>query len=825
MLTPSTMASWPSHPICVDTVDTLSVDNVQEAPETEDNFLSILSTHLSLLGDALGKPECGGSSDLAIALLSSRTAIARALGDSTKRSAGPRATSLPTPKLESESRPGTATGDRSTKNLCSMSTIESEEFLPHSNSQNSQSIVKKPPAPAAVKLPWAETPMDAPAVLDVDSGTNKDRSPVTLVGSKVFSRSPTVTFRTAHSEHDEDMGALLHTPDDINNYRSLRDAATALKDCSNRESQNDSLVEEIVDNEVAETASMPLEEVKDVQAEKRSSCPKDILAQKRSASPTNGLETQNGRSRETKETHENHHDIKTYDDRLRELGSDTIMEMGWFSEESNQKGYFHEVVKGRCFEVFFAFLIVANAGYIAYDTDWQVKHPTDKPPLSHQIIDVSFLCVFTIEVIIRGIADGSDFLSAENDDRPWNLFDVLVIVSSWVDEILYLLEASGSISMSALRVLRVLRLMRVVRVVRVVRFFRDLRVMVFGIMNSMRTLSWAVLLLMLIIFVFAVTLVQAVAEELSEAEPSEQIVDDLLHLYGSLLRAIYTLYCSVCGGLDWDDAAGPLMEFNVFLGFLFCVYVALAVLCVLNIVTGLFVENASKMITRDEDHMLLEELEHRKHWLEDCKRLFHSADNNNDCKIDLEEFTSMVKNVKMQAKLRHLGIELNEANHENVFRLLDVDGDGNVDLEEFVASLQQLEGGARAIDLVYLMRDMRAVRRQLQALSDEFGLPAPRKSSRVSTFGPPKMMAMESVESNPREKSSMSRFTMGGKMSMWRPLGSTKSTLSTKMGKKKKRGNFLGNTKDLHSSEEDGSIRKSSSSPRMRAVASGRKAR
>jgi hypothetical protein len=544
---------------------------------------------------------------------------------------------------------------------------------------------------------WAKTPSEPPAFLEVESNVKIGRNPITIVGSKAFNTAPsTVTFRAEDSEIDNDVGShtsgdLLNSPDDVTSFR-LRDAASALKGVYD-----------------------VCEEMKD-----------DRLDPKMADQPE--------RTESSAQFSVFHHDSlddpcrsaamssKTYDmdDRVH------MMELGFFDDdEFENKGWFYECVKGRSFEMFFACLIVVNAGYIAYDTDWQVKNPiqSDKPPASHEAVSLIFLAAFTGELILRAAADRSEYLKEGNEDRPWNVFDLIVIITSWIDETLYLMQSSDIMSTSALRILRVLRLMRVVRVVRVVRFFRDLRVMVFGILNSMKTLSWAVLLLMLIIFVFAVTLVQSVAEELKkEAEDGNTFDDDLLHLYGSLFRAIYTLYCSVCGGLDWDDAAGPLMKFNSFLAVLFCIYVALAVLCVLNIVTGLFVENASKMITRDEDHMLLEELEYRKLWLEDCKKVFHAADVKRDGKIDLDEFQAMVQNVKMQAKLRHLGIELNEANCNNVFKLLDIDGDGNVDLEEFVTSLQQIEGGARALDLMHLMRDMRAMRKDVAAMSEKFGL-------------------------------------------------------------------------------------------------------
>merc|ERR1711862_130553 len=110
----------------------------------------------------------------------------------------------------------------------------------------------------------------------------------------------------------------------------------------------------------------------------------------------------------------------------------------------------------------------------------------------------------------------------------------------------------------------------------------------------------------------------------------------LLEYYDSILRTMFTLFMCICGGVDWHDAVEPLVGIDPVLGFIFCLYVAFAMFCVLNIITGIFIESANKMAMQDDDHILLEELETRKEWHADVMRLFKKVDRDGDQLLNWE---------------------------------------------------------------------------------------------------------------------------------------------------------------------------------------------
>eukprot|EP00898_Chlorokybus_atmophyticus_P002708 jgi/Chlat1/3438/Chrsp23S03822 len=80
----------------------------------------------------------------------------------------------------------------------------------------------------------------------------------------------------------------------------------------------------------------------------------------------------------------------------------------------------------------------------------------------------------------------------------WNIFDMVIILSSFLDYLQYLASVIGNLNPKVFRVLRVLRALRALRALRVLRtitFFRSLQMIVQTLLKSIPALSSIVLLL------------------------------------------------------------------------------------------------------------------------------------------------------------------------------------------------------------------------------------------------------------------------------------------------------------------------------------------
>jgi hypothetical protein len=195
----------------------------------------------------------------------------------------------------------------------------------------------------------------------------------------------------------------------------------------------------------------------------------------------------------------------------------------------------------------------------------------------------------------------------------------------------------------------------------------------------------------------------------------------MLEYFDSLPKAIYTLYLSIVGGIDWADAAHPLMELSIFLGLLFCAYIAFAVLCVLNIITGVFVENANRITAQDAEMVMMEQMEQRQAWYEEVKELFDAADRDKTGYLDKHEFSKKMEDLKMQAWFRKIGVHVESYSANGLFKLLDFDGDGKLDMDEFAMALQQVHGHARSIDVARVSREVKLIRKELKDLGANCG--------------------------------------------------------------------------------------------------------
>lgn len=284
----------------------------------------------------------------------------------------------------------------------------------------------------------------------------------------------------------------------------------------------------------------------------------------------------------------------------------------------------------------------------------------------------------------------------------WNVFDSLVVLAQIAEEVLNVISLNSSSNLpnfSFMRVLRVLRLIRIVRLVRILRFIGELRTLVTSIMSSLKSLAWTVVLLFLIIYSVSVYLTQVVVDHSYESS--------LDTFYGDLLMSMLTLFQSVTGGLDWNDALRPLTdEIHPMLALVLGVYIAFTVLAVMNVVTGVFVESA--LLSANHDQAM--------YMVNNMRELFLKANDGNPCgSMVWEKFKTLLGTKQMRDFFKAIDVDMNVHAAHSIFQLLDMDKSGSIELDEFVTGCSRLRGQARALDInvmLYEMREMSSTMRR-----------------------------------------------------------------------------------------------------------------
>jgi len=153
-----------------------------------------------------------------------------------------------------------------------------------------------------------------------------------------------------------------------------------------------------------------------------------------------------------------------------------------------------------------------------------------------------------------------------------------------------------------------------------------------------------------------------------------------------------------------------MLEIGVVYGLLFLVYVAVMFFALLNIVTGIFVNDAVEMAQLDRDVMMRFEQDNRRHVMKSLEGIFAQIDKGTGL-VTLEDFSASLERPHIAALLSHLQLEISDA--VSLFKALDVDGSEGLEMEEFVMGCLQIRGQAKTVDMVTLMRENKRLMKKL----------------------------------------------------------------------------------------------------------------
>jgi len=364
------------------------------------------------------------------------------------------------------------------------------------------------------------------------------------------------------------------------------------------------------------------------------------------------------------------------------------------------------------FDNFIGALILINAVTIGVQTNYAATEVTEEFPRYFTVLERVFLIVFSVELCLRIYVYRKKFFCARKN-LLWNLFDFTVVVMQVAEEIVNLMpqpddpDAQGISANDLLlvRILRILRIVRILRVVRVLHLISELRTIVSSIVGSFKSLGWTVLLLALMIYIVAVYFTQSTTAHMVAIKGSNMTKDDedLQYFFGSLPRTGLSLWQAMSGGADWDSMAGPLMtQISVLQGVLFAAYIAFALLALMNVVTGVFVQTALQSAKDEEDAFLVDQI----------VKLFDWAERSQTAKISLAEIEERLNDPAVAQEWKSINVQPAEA--EYLFTLLDIEESGEISFQEFLSGCLRLHGHSKSMDVLTIMQENRSASRMWQ---------------------------------------------------------------------------------------------------------------
>jgi len=263
---------------------------------------------------------------------------------------------------------------------------------------------------------------------------------------------------------------------------------------------------------------------------------------------------------------------------------------------------------------------------------------------------------------------------------------------------------------------------RLIRVVRTVRFLSDLRVMANMILASFFSLFWVMVLLSTFLYMFAVVLTQAATDFLDVVDSaSAERAAAIREHFGSLFTTVYTLFQSITGGLNWGVAAEVISHTGLVYFYLFCAFVFFCTFSFLNIITGVFVENAIELARYDRHLLEEKDTQNREIFSHQVLTLLKEIDADRSGTITFAEFSEALSLKPVHKFMQALNIDTSEA--AALFAVMDRDSSGHVDIWEFVDGMNRLRGEAKSFDIQLLMLRVDNIMKALESQGGHWKAP------------------------------------------------------------------------------------------------------
>jgi hypothetical protein len=361
-------------------------------------------------------------------------------------------------------------------------------------------------------------------------------------------------------------------------------------------------------------------------------------------------------------------------------------------------------VRNAYFDSICGAIICANAVISGIETEVLAQSGSSTTEL--QIMQWALNSWYLMELMLRIWAYGHQFWCGE--DKYWNLFDTFLILSVVMDVLESMIGARFQVVRNA-RVLRAVRLFRIVRTLRIIRtlkYVREFRKMVYSLMSSVQTLFWSCLLMFGVMYTFALWFTQSAAHY-SHNNGSNA---GLERYYSSFGKTMYSLFGAVSDGYSWHVLVDPWIAVDDHLSVaLFLLYITTVIFGLLNIVTSVFVESAMHATRHFQDLLMDARKKDLEMYTYHLERIFRKIDTDNGGTISFDEMNEFLtaEHSELPAYLEALGISSDDV--WVLFKLLDRDSSGEVDIHEFCAGCLQLKGDAKSFDVNCMIYESRAM--------------------------------------------------------------------------------------------------------------------
>ena len=233
-----------------------------------------------------------------------------------------------------------------------------------------------------------------------------------------------------------------------------------------------------------------------------------------------------------------------------------------------------------------------------------------------------------------------------------------------------------------------------------------LRTLVTSIFHTLKALFWALILLFLIVYVFSVIFTSAVNEALYDPNFYPRLPErdaQAERYFSNLYDTMLSLFMCIAGGVSWEEVIAPLRYVSEVWGIAYLVFFSFTYFAVLNVVTAVFCTTALESAQNDHATVVQSMLDNKEAHLDKLRAVFSSLGASDTGAITFTMFEEKINTPEVKGYLETLGLDVWDA--WSFFKLLDTDGGGAIEIEEFFMGCLRFRGQATAMDVGKIIQD------------------------------------------------------------------------------------------------------------------------
>eukprot|EP00931_Biecheleriopsis_adriatica_P004198 TRINITY_DN105902_c0_g1_i1.p1 TRINITY_DN105902_c0_g1~~TRINITY_DN105902_c0_g1_i1.p1 ORF type:complete len:606 (-),score=102.30 TRINITY_DN105902_c0_g1_i1:20-1837(-) len=359
------------------------------------------------------------------------------------------------------------------------------------------------------------------------------------------------------------------------------------------------------------------------------------------------------------------------------------------------EGRCQAIVQSTYFELMTFVMLACNAIWTGIDMELNPAGTILRSDAPFFITEMIFFVFFNAEWAVRFGAFREKKFALQ--DYPF-LFDSCLVVAMWVEMwllgLIFQLAGDAGTGTAAFSFLRLFRLTRMARIARLLRAVPELMMIIRAIAVALRSVAFALVLLLGIVYVFGMVFTQAM--DGANSKPGSIAYEH----FRSLPHTMHTLL--LLGAMpDQGDMVTSVAHFNWALYPVMLLYVFLASLTIMNMLIGILCEVVSIVSQVEKEEMLVKQVE------KVLAELMDNIDTDGSRSVSKGEFVMLVSEPTWVKAIDKLGVD--------VFGLIDLadwifEANEALSFSRFMEIILELRGSNSAtvkdiVDLRKLLND------------------------------------------------------------------------------------------------------------------------